>query len=148
MVVGPSFQPLPGLEYRDLGVEEHLLYCGAGHPWFERADAGILREDILSARFSVRSYQYFDDTYRLGRVAARATVGSMEAQELLILSGAYVGFLPVHLGSRWQSQGRMRAVRPADWSFRSRFFLAYDPRGEGTSARRTFAVLLTGAADG
>lgn len=142
VVVGPSFQPLPGLEYRDLGVEEHLLYCGAGHPWFTRTDAAIGREDVLLARFSVRSYQYFDDTYRLGRVAARATVGSMEAQELLILSGAYVGFLPEHLGSRWQAQGRMRAVRPGDWSFSSRFFLAYDPRGEGTSTRRAFSALL------
>ncbi len=142
IVIGPSFQPVPGLAFRDLGSEEHLLYCGAGHPWFIRPDATIAREDVHRVRFSVRSYQHFDDTYRLGRVAARATVGSMEAQELLVLSGAYVGFLPTHLGGRWQAEGRMRAVRPLEWSFQSRFYLAFNPAGEGAAARRAFAGLF------
>ena len=142
VVVGASLQPLPGLSYTELAVETHNLYCGRGHPWFERPDAELTQEESLKAAFSVRNYMHFDDTYRLGRVTARATVGSMEAQEILILSGRYLGFLPEHRGAIWQTAGRMRAVKPNDWSFISRFFAAYDPRREGAPMRRAFVQAL------
>jgi DNA-binding transcriptional LysR family regulator len=139
VVVGPGFQPMPGIEYVELPSEEHHLFCGRTHPWFGLDDALIGQADFLRAAFSVRSYQHFDDTYRLGRVTARATVGSMEAQEILILSGAYVGFLPDHRGRLWTGLGRMRPIKPDTWSFRSRFHLAFDPAREGAAIRRDFA---------
>lgn len=140
VVIGASLQPLPGLEYVELATELHHLYCGRAHPWFARPDSDLDQTDFLKAAFSVRNYMHFDDTYRLGRVTARATVGSMEAQEILVLSGAYLGFLPAHRGALWQEAGRMRAVKPKDWSFNSRFFAAFDPRREGAAARRAFVA--------
>jgi DNA-binding transcriptional LysR family regulator len=146
VVVGPALQPMPGLAYAELAAETHHLYCGRDHEWFARPDRALGRQDLSAADVSVRSYMHFDDTYRLGRIVARATVGSMEAQEILILSGRYVGFLPAHRGAIWQAQGRMRAIRPADWSFVSRFFAAYDPRREGAPLRRAFVESLTAEA--
>lgn len=147
VVVGAALQPLPGLDYTELAAETHHLYCGRGHPWFDQPDAALGQEDFLRAAFSVRSYMHFDDTYRLGRVTARATVGSMEAQEIMVLSGAYLGFLPAHRGATWQAAGRMRAVKPNDWSFHSRFFAAHDPRRPGAALRRAFvSALRTGPA--
>lgn len=142
VVVGAPLQPLPGLSYVELAAETHHLYCGRGHPWFDRPDKDLTQADFLRAAFSVRSYMHFDDTYRLGRVTARATVGSMEAQEVLVLSGAYLGFLPEHRGTIWQAAGRMRSVKPIDWSFTSRFYAAYDPRREGAPLRRAFVDTL------
>lgn len=142
VVVGASLQPLPGLSYAELAAETHHLYCGRGHPWFSLNDRDLTQADFLRAAFSVRSYMHFDDTYRLGRVTARATVGSMEAQEILVLSGRYVGFLPEHRGEVWQAQGRMRAVKTNGWSFSSRFYAAHDPRKEGESLRRAFVDCL------
>ena len=147
VVVGASLQPLPGLAYAELAMETHHLYCGRDHPWFELPDRGLGQSDFLQAAFSVRSYMHFDDTYRLGRVTARATVGSMEAQEILVLSGRYVGFLPEHRGALWQGMGRMRAVKPRDWSFVSRFFAAHDPRRENEALRRAFVGSLGQAGD-
>ena len=147
VVVGPALQPMPGLAYAELAAETHHLYCGRDHDWFARPDRALGPQDFFAAAFSVRSYMHFDDTYRLGRVVARATVGSMEAQEILILSGRYVGFLPAHRGAVWQAAGRMRAVKTADWSFVSRFFAAYDPRREGAPLRRAFVDALRAEAD-
>jgi len=31
---------------------------------------------------------------------------------LLILTGAYVGFVPDHFANRWEEQGRIRRIRP------------------------------------
>lgn len=142
VIVGPALQPLPGISYVELAAERHQLYCGRAHPWFGRADAEITQADFLAASFSVRSYMHFDDTYRLGRVTARATVGSMEAQEVLILSGAWLGFLPAHRGEVWERLGRMRAIKPIDWSFSSHFFAAHDPAREGAALRRAFVRAL------
>lgn len=147
VVVGASMQPLPGLAYAELAVETHHLYCGRDHPWFDRPDRDLAQADFLRAAFSVRSYMHFDDTYRLGRVTARATVGSMEAQEILVLSGRYVGFLPEHRGALWQAMGRMRPVKPQDWSFSSRFHVAHDPRREHEALRRAFVASLRQAGE-
>jgi DNA-binding transcriptional LysR family regulator len=138
IVVGGSLQPMPGLVYRELAAEIHHLYCGRGHPWFDRPDRDLTQADFLKAAFSVRSYMHFDDTYRLGRVTARATVGSMEAQEILILSGRYVGFLPAHRGGLWESRGSMRAVKRSDWSLTSRFYASHGRGPDGEALRSAF----------
>ncbi len=144
IVVGGSLPPVPGLFYRELAAETHHLYCGRDHPWFDRPDRDLSHADFLRTAFSVRSYMHFDDTYRLGRVTARATVGNMEAQEILILSGAYVGFLPEHRGALWQGLGRMRAVKANDWSLTSRFFASHDLRPDGEALRGAFMSALAG----
>ncbi len=148
IVVGGSLQPIPGLDYRDLGVETHHLYCGRDHPWFTRPDRDLTSADFVKAAFSVRSYMHFDDTYRLGRVTARATVGSMEAQEILILSGRYVGFLPEHRGGLWQGLGRMRAVKTSDWSLTSRFYASHGRNPEGEALRSAFMNALVANSSG
>lgn len=148
IVVGGSLQPMPGLVYRELAAETHHLYCGRDHPWFDRPDRDLTQADFVKAAFSVRSYMHFDDTYRLGRVTARATVGSMEAQEILILSGRYVGFLPEHRGGLWHSLGRMRAVKTNDWSLTSRFFASHDRRPDGDALRGAFMNELARPAAG
>lgn len=138
VVIGASLQPLPGLAYVELATEPHHLYCGSDHRWFDLPDHDLGQADFMKAAFSVRNYMHFDDTYRLGRVTARAKVGSMEAQEILILSGQYVGFLPGHRGDAWARAGRMRAVKPQVWSMTSRFFAAHDPKREGEALRLAF----------
>ncbi len=146
LVVGPAFRAGPALGYQELAAEEHRLYCGRGHPWFDRPDVEITPADFQTARLSVRAYQYFDDTYKLGGVRASASVTNMEAQEILILSGRFVGFLPVHRGAARAAEGSMRAVNPRGWQLTSRFALAYDAATEPQMLKRSFAEALVSAA--
>ncbi len=143
VAIGPLSQALPGLNYQALSMESHSLYCGAGHPWFRRSDATITHSDFLSAHFSVRAYRYFDDVYRFGRATANASVSSMEAQEILVLSGKFIGFLPDHAAARWVKSGDMRAVKPAEWGARSQFYIAHDPSGESRSIKQAFVRSVT-----
>lgn len=140
IVIGPLSQAMPNLVYRALSTETHSLYCGSSHPWFERDDTTISHADFLSAHFSVRAYRYFDDVYRFGRATANASVSSMEAQEILVLSGKYIGFLPDHAAVRWVRSGAMRAVKPAEWTMRSQFYIAHDPRGEIKGITQAFVA--------
>jgi DNA-binding transcriptional LysR family regulator len=142
IAIGPLSQAMPALEYRPLSTESHSLYCGSSHPWFRRSDTSISHADFLSAHFSVRAYRYFDDVYRFGRATANASVSSMEAQEILILSGKFIGFLPDHAAERWLHAGAMRAIKPEEWRVRSQFFVAHEPGGELKSIKHAFVQAI------
>lgn len=138
IAIGPLAQALPSLDYRPLATENHSIYCSNTHPWFARDDSTIFHSDFLSAHFSVRAYRYFDDVYRFGRTTANASVSNMEAQEILILTGKYIGFLPDHAADRWVRTGAMRAVKPQQWGLKSRFLIAHQPGGELSSVKQAF----------
>lgn len=142
LAIGPLSQALQSLAYQSLSIETHSLYCGDQHPWFKRSDKSIAQTDFASAHFSVRSYRYFDDVYRFGRSTANATVSSMEAQVILILSSKYIGFLPDHAAAHWVARGRMRAVKPNEWGLRSQFFAAHNPSGELCAIKQDFVDCL------
>ena len=145
VVIGPLSRSLPKLTYVTLFEERHALYCGRDHPWFARDDRSITQGDLSEARFSVRAYRYFDDVYRFGGSHPGASVSSMEAQEAMVLSGRFVGYLPRHQGDPWVEAGRMRAIRPGDWSDRSAFSAAYDDHSErrGLKVRLVEALLAS-----
>jgi DNA-binding transcriptional LysR family regulator len=53
-----------------------------------------------------------NDMELVGASKAAATVDNIEAAAILIISGAYLGFLPCHFAARWVETGDMRALLP------------------------------------
>ena len=47
----------------------------------------------------------------------------MEAQAILILSGAYLGYLPEHYAAEWQAQGLVRPLLPQQLAYEALFVL-------------------------
>ena len=121
VVVGPLSQKAPNLTYVPVHTEEHLLYCGPGHPLYDAEPVMITRQLIEGARFSVRGYRYLDDLYRVEHPRASGSVNHMEAQVMLILSGRFIGFLPTHIGEREE----LRALKPEIYRFSSLHVAAY-----------------------
>lgn len=125
IVIGPFAQKAPGVVYRPVYLEPHMLYCGAGHPLFDVPDEEIDQARIEQARLSVRGYRQLDDLYRIGHPKAAASVVNMEGQSMLLLSGRYVGYLPCHVAEPYVREGRMRALRPDRYAFDSPHFVAF-----------------------
>jgi DNA-binding transcriptional LysR family regulator len=125
LVIGPFAQKAPGVTYVALGREAHALYCGAGHPLFDLEDRAITQAAIEQSQFSVRGYRQLEDLYRVDHPRASGNVIQMEAQVMLILSGRFIGFLPRHIGDVWAERGRMRALKPESYHFRSLHLAAY-----------------------
>ncbi|MBO0906035.1 LysR family transcriptional regulator [Jiella sonneratiae] len=124
VVVGPMSQKISGITYKPVYREPHGLYCGQGHRLFARSDAEITAADIEAASFSVRGYLHFDDIYRAHHPKPDGTVMQMEGQAMMILSGAYVGFLPRHIGDSYVARGEMRVLKASRYSFASQHFIA------------------------
>ncbi len=106
-------QPL----YRD----RNSFYCADGHPLFVKE--GVTLDDIRSQRVVARGYWRRSDLDRLGVEHEAAAVDNMEAQAILILSGAYVGYLPKHYATSLKATGRLRSLLPEALDYDARFTL-------------------------
>ena len=143
--IAPFYHHVHGLSYQSLLHEGHELYCAAGHPLFARAPRDIGIEELSGHAYVARSH--LPPTVELGRDQVKwcAEVSDMEAMAHLILSGQFIGFMPVHYAYLWTSQGRMRPIRPDRLRHMSHFEIA--TRSERKGDRLVGALLkeLTGA---
>ena len=112
-----------GLIHQPLYREQQWLYCSDRHPCFKQRHlqaATVSELPVVS-----RSYWSPTELGRYGFKRCAATVDSMEAQLILILSGAYVGYLPEHYAHTWVAQKRLRVLLPATFGYQAPFSLMY-----------------------
>ncbi len=110
----------PGLAYSPLFSEEMRLYCGRGHPFFDR-EGRIGLAEIEQCEYVRRGYA---TTTRIGRFSptnVTATAFNMEAVAIMVLSGRFIGHMPIHYAVRWVRRGLMKPVMPDELGFASPF---------------------------
>ena len=110
---------ISGLPAEPLYDEVNSFYCGSEHPLFAKPDVTL--DDIRAGRVIARSYWRRADLSRLGVEREAAAVDIMEAQVTLILSGAYLGYLPEHYAASWVAAGRLRRLLPEQLSYTAPF---------------------------
>ena len=131
-----------GLAYIDLYDETQNFYCGKNHPLFAVPDSEIGIETVRKHRIIGRSYWAARDIKIFAISAPHATVSNMEAEAHLILSGAYLGYLPDHFAAQFVSQGLMRSIRPDIFSYRARFQVATHEDWKKKPRVRAFIEIL------
>jgi DNA-binding transcriptional LysR family regulator len=83
----------------------------------------VTLEDIRAHRVVARGYWRRADLSRIGIEREAASVDNMEAQAILILSGAYLGYLPEHYAAGWQAHGLVRSLLPEELAYEALFVL-------------------------
>ena len=97
-------------------------FCGRRHPLFgSKAESAELLQEIGENRIVVRGFMEQYDLEHMGVSKAAATVDNIEALAILIISGAYLGFLPVHFASQWVNSGEMQQLAPVSMSLMAQF---------------------------
>jgi LysR family transcriptional regulator, transcriptional activator for bauABCD operon len=124
VVVGPLQRRRPELVYAPLLDEEQALYCGWTHPLFDRAPDNIKIEELGEVEYVRRGYLAHWHAPMDTQFRATATTVHMEATLRLILSGTHIGYLPVHQGTTWVENGKLRAILPKLLSYKSPFLIA------------------------
>lgn len=99
--------------------EQHWLFCSHLHPLFSLRHPG--RDEVIQYGIVTRSYWNAADLHKRGFLHSTATVESMEAQLILILSGKYVGYLPEHYAHPWVQEQRLRALLPGEFGYQAPF---------------------------
>ncbi|MNF45005.1 HTH-type transcriptional activator CmpR [compost metagenome] len=119
LAIGAFSTRMNGLVYQPLYREQHWLYCSERHPLY--SERRIPAELITQQRMVGRGYWSQAELARHGFKHSAATVESMEAQLILVLSGAYIGYLPEHYAQPWIEQKRLRALLPATFGYQAPF---------------------------
>jgi len=122
MGIAPEHRRSDRLDYHFLFNETMWLYCGNHHPLFNTADKTqtwplIQAQDYAGLAFHSPN---MDATHRF-KLKRRASASDQEAVAILILSGAYLGFLPEHYAADFVRRGLMRRVGPRNCSYVVRF---------------------------
>ena len=118
----PEHRRSDSLSYDPLFEETMYLYAGHGHPWFDDSTARHGWADLR--RQDLAALGYHSPNMALAharRLERAATASDQEAVATLVLSGAYVGFLPDHYAQAFVDAGRMRVVSPRTLFYRCAF---------------------------
>jgi len=119
----PGHRSSDTLEYTRLFDEDMLLYCGQGHALFGEA-AQVLDWDGLR-RHAFAGLGYHSPNMEISqqqRMARSATGFDQESIATLILSGKFLGFLPIHYAQSFVDAGLVRAVQPEVFHYTCDFF--------------------------
>lgn len=111
----------PGLRYIKMFEEAQTLFCGKGHPLFDSPDAPSL-QDLEMYDYASRSY--YGGTLRPGNLRPKNTFiqsGNMEGIAAAILSGRFLGHLPIQSAENWISKGLLKALAPELFSYKATF---------------------------
>lgn len=122
--ISAFYHHISGLDYQPILQELHELYCGRGHRLFDRAPNNIDMAELRDCRYVIRSHLPSNLELAHDSVTGAATVSDMEAMAHLVLSGQFIGFLPVHYAAIWTRTDRMRALLPGRFTHTSTFEIA------------------------
>lgn len=137
--ISAFYHHVPGIHYQPMIEELHQLYCARGHALFERAPDRIKPAELRACPYVIRSYLPSSQELTEDSVTGAATVTDMEAMAHLVLSGQFIGFLPVHYASVWTASDRMRPILPGRFTHKSLFEIATN--SESRTDRMTEAFL-------
>jgi DNA-binding transcriptional LysR family regulator len=122
VAVSHTANTLPGLAYRHLFDEPQAVYCSRRHRLFSRPDSRINEAELEQA-------QWVDAQYALPRErdlpyakGARATADHVDAILQLVLSGQFIGYLPVHYAAPWVACEELHALHEKAFNYSIEFF--------------------------
>ncbi len=118
----PEHRRSESFDYDELFDERMLLYAGAGHPWHAAGPTTPGWNDLHDQALAALGYQSPNmDLMHRHRLRREATASDQEGIATLVLSGAFLGFLPDHYAQPLVAQGRLRAVHPEVLAYDCRF---------------------------
>ncbi|WP_428028017.1 LysR family transcriptional regulator [Altererythrobacter sp.] len=121
--IGPFPRTKSSLNYIPLFMEQHDLFCGEGHPLFNASRKLITKTDISTFPAVLRSFRQEFDRDQFGTVREEASVSTIEAMLILLLTGSYIGFLPRHYAKPWVDAGKLFRLGEDQFSYDSQHAL-------------------------
>ena len=108
LAVGSFPVKVQGLDYTPLYKESHGLFCGRDHRLFSIPDDELDVTKLQDEPIVTRGYWRNEYRKSLGFNRVAAVVYQIEPQLISIMSGRYIGFLPLHYAEKWVRDGELR----------------------------------------
>lgn len=116
----PIHRRSTSLDYVELYPEQMYLFCGQGHPLFDRSDSEITESEIQQFKYAGIGFHSPNMmvSHQLN-FKRSADVYDEEAIATLVLSGHYLGFLPDHYARPFVDDHKMRRLCPGIYGYQS-----------------------------
>ena len=110
--IGSPLKQSAGVEYIPLCTPRHQLFCAKSHPLFTKPDSELKMSELSQ-------WEMVRPKFRQGEVIPKrlrkltsmtATGFNIDGLAMLVLSGRFLGFLPVNYAEQWLRLGEMRAL--------------------------------------
>lgn len=122
-----------------LYVEHQNVYCGAGHPFFERA-LSLPIPQVEQANWVMRGYPLDPvRTLQLTPSRSTATAANLESVATIVIAGHHIAFLPEHFARPFEERGQLRRINPKKLSAKVDFSLITRAGRRKTQAMQLFA---------
>jgi DNA-binding transcriptional LysR family regulator len=107
----PNYKPVDGLEYEQIFSEPMFLCCAKTHPLFDIDDEHV-SEDLLRSYSAVHPGLEVDQAGRLQlqKLKLDAKAYQFDTRKTLILSGVYIGYLPISYINEEVQKGDIRLI--------------------------------------
>jgi LysR family transcriptional regulator, transcriptional activator for bauABCD operon len=107
----PNYKPVDGLEYHQVFSETMYLCCARQHPLFSIKDENIC-ESLLASYSAVHPGLDVDQAGRaqLHKLKLEARAYQFDTRKTLVLSGVYIGYLPISYIEQEVKQGEIRII--------------------------------------
>lgn len=108
----PNYKPVDGLEYQQIFSEPMFLCCAKTHPLFD-IDDELISEDLLRSYSAVHPGLEVDQAGReqLLKLKLDAKAYQFDTRKTLILSGVYIGYLPISYINEEVQNGEIKLIR-------------------------------------
>lgn len=144
--VSAFFDERPGLECEELYRENMALFCGRENPLYAVPAERVGPEALARSEYAARGYVGSERASPVGGIVRpTATAYHMEGMAILVLSGRYIGYMPVHYAAGWVERGLMRSLRPDLFGYQSVFKVVTRKGARPTPALGAFLVDLRAA---
>lgn len=133
-IAGAFTRKTAGIIYIPLFNEQHALFCSNDHVLAGRE--AVETAELQRYAFVARRYLHRYDLERVGHVTSGAVVEEIESQALLIQSGRFIGYLPVHYGETLRPLTRIKTRESVEYY--SPFYLLHKNDAEENLLVRNF----------
>lgn len=131
---GSFFRKTVGITYVPLFKELHSLFAADDHPLTRQSSVNA--EGVQKYPFVARKYLHRYDLERVGHLSPAAVVETMEAQAILIKSGRFIGYLPVHYAATLPGVRQLNVPQPLEYY--SPFYVLHKPDADENLLIRNF----------
>lgn len=139
--------PYSDLHSMTLFREEMQLYCGKTHPLFSKLSSAITMKDLHQYDFveSARLLPGREPFADIVKWNKQAKAHHQEARTMLILSGAYLGYLPKHLVASWGLEYQLKPLLPEKFNYINQFEAIRKKQLKNNAAVNLFFECLQGS---
>ena len=97
--------------------ELHHIYCGQGHPFFDKTADQLSSHDIETADWVTNGYPHgIFSMQPFPNVKSSVIATNVESIAMTVLAGKHIGYLPAHYASKYESSSLLQRLLPSEFA--------------------------------